>query len=65
MTIKDIKETVANIEATKDDDECAHVLEDGLYLEFIMYIASKDNEDGLKARECLKANCIDFSRWYS
>ena len=66
MTIDEIRKLVADIATVADDDEAAHVLEDALYLRFIRYVCEAGCErDARLAKEVLKAERIDFARYYS
>lgn len=64
MTVEQIKERVANIEACRWDFEVAHSSEDELMLEFIRYVAIKGSPTLREmAQEVLKAQAIDFPRY--
>ena len=64
MDIEHIKSRVANIERLKDDDECAHVLEDNLMQDFIRHVASSGHSElAAMANEVLKTEDIEFGRY--
>lgn len=74
MDIKIIKDRVAEIgvpgKEEEGDNECRHIMEDELYIDFIEYIAKTDNLPNisqlkLMAQEVLKAKDIHFTRWYA
>jgi len=66
MNLKEIERRVVDIYSGKEDDEYAHVQEDELHLDFIKYIAKTGTKEQRKmAREILKADDFDFSRWYA
>jgi len=66
MTLKEAKKKIAEIESRKDDDESAHILEDGLYEEFILHVAEcGDRSLKMMAKAVLKTKDIDFARWCS
>ncbi|NQU86725.1 MAG: hypothetical protein HQ541_13285 [Mariniphaga sp.] len=66
MNLKEIKAMVANIDSAKDDDEMAHCAEDDLREDFIKHISKTGTKEQRKmAREILKTNDIDFSRWFA
>ena len=64
MDLKEIKLRVKGIEEIKDDDEAAHSTEDGLYEDFVRYIAETGNEKQKKMAKAVLQTCeIDFARW--
>lgn len=64
MNLNEINEAVAKIEATKNDDEVAHGMEDDLREAFIRHVAETAGGDLAEmARAVLKTNEIDFCRW--
>jgi hypothetical protein len=66
MDLEECKSRVANIRKIAGDDEAAHCSEDGLYFDFIKYVAeSADEELAAMAKEILKTEDIDFARWYA
>ena len=65
LTVEDVKKRLSDIGATKSD-EGAHVLEDRLYEDVLRAIADGQCSDPAGcAREALKSNDFDFSRWYA
>ena len=60
MTLEEIKNRIERIKDVIDDDEVAHIREDGLYFEFIESLAKEGNE---RAKEILKTRDLDFGRW--
>ena len=66
MDIKDVIESVEEIEANSNDPEWAHTLEDKLHASVLEYIASgKCSNPAEFASEALKTRRIAFNRWYS
>ena len=64
MTIEEVQERLAKIEAVSGDDEAAHGLQDGLYVAVLMAIAEGDTDDpAALAAEALKVKDIVFARW--
>ena len=66
LTVEKVKEKVKIIkDASIEDYESAHSLEDKLYIEVLKDI-SKGNPDAPKlAKAALAANKIKFPRWYA
>lgn len=64
ITVESIKSFVEKIKSVKHDDECAHGLEDDMYISILQAIVDDEIEDikGVCA-EALKSQKIDFSRW--
>lgn len=59
-----IKAKVKEISELSGDDEAAHSREDRLHVEFITHIAENwHGELAEMAKEVLKTNAINFSRW--
>jgi hypothetical protein len=65
MTIEEAREAVKGIDEMKGDPEAAHSAEDGLYRNFIQFVASQGGPLGEVATEVLKAACLDYTRWYA
>ena len=66
MNLDEIKKLVFEIENIKLDDENAHFLEDYLKNKFIIFVANSNNTElSNLAKEVLKVNDIEFSRWFS
>jgi len=64
MNLRKIEDRVADIKAAIDDDEMAHCAEDNLRLDFIKHISKTGTKEQRKmAREVLKTEEFDFSRW--
>ena len=63
MTLEEIKRRIERIKEKKHDNEMAHVHEDALREDFIKHIAKRKDKIGGLAREILKTNKINFSRW--
>lgn len=65
MTLEKIKKSIEKIEESSDDPESAHSQEDQLYYDFIKFVSKYDpNHDIAKmAKEVLKTEKIDFTRW--
>ena len=56
---------VGTINDRRGDCECAHVLEDGLYLKLVTFVSMYSTDEDAKAlaKEVLKTQDIDFERW--
>ena len=66
MNLDEIKKLVFEIENKKWDDENAHCLEDYLKNKFIIFDANSNNTElSNLAKEVLKVNDIEFSRWFA
>lgn len=67
MTIEEVKARVAEIEALKDDDAHAHVLQDQLFVDVLRFIGkSAELEECPKlAGAALAVLDIEFCRWFS
>jgi hypothetical protein len=65
MKIKEAKRVVDIIEASKDDDEVAHEMEDDLHCSFLRDIANGIDLEEARAvaEEILKTEEINFCRW--
>lgn len=64
MTVEQVRERVAEIEASVGDDETAHGMEDRLYLDLLRAIAEGRCADPAAcAAEAIKADELDFARW--
>lgn len=65
MILWKVEQMVAEVEKHKDDPEEAHMLEDALYVEVLHAIANGAENAAELAREALKAEEVDFPRWYA
>lgn len=65
MTIDDVQKRVEGIRYEADDDATAHSMEDDLYIDVLEAIASGADSPEKLAAEALKAQEIEFYRWYS
>ena len=64
--LKGVEKRVKNIYAVRNDNEMAHKAEDSLHIDFIKHIAKTGTKEQRKmAREILKVDKMDFSRWCS
>jgi len=64
MTVKDVYKTIGAIEAKREDDETAHILEDALHQAVLRAIADGEcDHPNLVAAAALQTNSISFSRW--
>lgn len=63
MTIRTVKECVAEIQALADDDGMAHAKEDELMTAFITLIANENSKYSKMARLILSTSDIHFHRW--
>jgi len=63
MNLKEIKDAVKYIDAIKGDDEAAHSKEDALYHDFIRELSKRKDRVGAFAKEIIKTEKIQFSRW--
>ncbi|MBA7584561.1 hypothetical protein ES708_26517 [subsurface metagenome] len=64
MTLEEIKEKVAEIERLRYDNAKAHIMEDRLYTVFISYLSKQKSPYQEMAKEVIKADSINFRRWY-
>ena len=64
-SIAQINELVAFLEATSDDDEHAHWLRDQIAIATLRAIADGATNPNELAATALKADEIEFSRWYA
>jgi hypothetical protein len=60
MTIEQVRARIAIIDASSDDAEAAHALEERLWRDVLRYLAGSGNE---LAAEALKTRRIEFARW--
>ena len=66
MNLNDINKAVVEIEASKGNNEQAHIMEDNLREAFIRHVAETAGGDLAEmARAVLKTDVIDFCRWYA
>ena len=66
MTIDDVKKRLQDIRDNSNNDEGSHIREDRLRDDLLRAIADgKCNDPEACAKEALKSNRIDFSRWYA
>lgn len=65
MTLRQVRLRVEDIERkARTDPEAAHVEEDRLYTDLLLWIArGKCEAPATYAREALKAGAIEFPRW--
>lgn len=65
MTVDEITARVADIQASADDYEVAHSLEDKLYLDFLTHVASElqGTTLGDKASLVLQVAEVEFTRY--
>ncbi len=65
--MQDIQKRVAGIaKRAQWDNEMAHVLEDGLYIDFVQHVAANGpTELAAMAKEVLKTRELSFDRWYA
>ena len=64
MDLNDINEAVAKIDAAKEDDARAHVMEIELRAAFIRHVSTSAEETLAEmARAVLKTEEIKFGRW--
>ena len=63
MTPEEARKRVQDIRDASGDDEVAHGMEDGLYVDFVRFIASQEGPHAATAREILKTLDLDFARW--
>ncbi|MGG1419074.1 hypothetical protein ABE220_09385 [Bacillus subtilis] len=65
MTKEDVLEEVERIWKSAGDDEIAHSMEDSLYLNVLMAIATGAENASELAEAALNTQDIDFQRWCS
>ncbi|WP_459198739.1 hypothetical protein [Bacillus subtilis] len=65
MTREDVLNTVERIRKSAGDDEIAHSMEDSLYLNVLMAIATGAENASELAEAALNTQDIDFQRWCS
>ena len=65
VNVENVRDIVAAIAATADDEEMAHVHEDRLYIAVLRHIAKGEDEHAKLAREALRAVDIEYDRWYA
>lgn len=66
LTVDDLRAAIAQIEATCNDDEHAHILEDGLHQAVLEAIALGTCDDPAEcAALALQTRDISFYRWYA
>lgn len=64
MDIAEINKRIAHIKKNSYDDELAHIEEDKLFIDFIKLVANSDNHSlSEMAKEVLKVQAVEFSRW--
>lgn len=63
MTLQDVKNNVLKIYEMKGDDEAAHGEEDRLYEDVLREMVAGNPEAQEMAKEALKTQDINFSRW--
>ncbi len=63
MKLEDIKKSIEEIKTEAGDDEMQHGLEDALYVAFIRFISESKSPYKDMAKEILKTEDLDFSRW--
>ncbi len=65
MDVDEVRERVAEIAKKAGDPEVAHIAEDTLWLAVLQNIAESDCEHAELAREAIKTDDLEFSRWYA
>lgn len=65
MDKAEIEERIAEIERAKGDGERAHGLADSLYLDVLQAIAEGAEDAAKLARSALKAEKIEFAKYYA
>ncbi len=72
FNLEEVKKRIKEIELLEGDDETQHILEDKLYVDFIHYVAEYDVYEVFDfeiikeiAKELLKVDAMQFSRWYA
>lgn len=65
MTIEQVKMVVKQIEGEMGDNEAAHGDEDRLYVAVLEAIADGSPDAQELAKEALKANKLEYDRWYA
>jgi hypothetical protein len=65
MTPDEVRERVAAIRNRAHDPEGAHADEDNLWMDVLTAISGGADNPADLAREAVKSNEIDFTRWYA
>ena len=65
MTLDEVKERVRSVRNAAGDSEAAHLMEDNLYFEVLQHIANGGDNAQELAAEAIKAQDIDYVRWYA
>lgn len=66
MNLEYIKQSLKDLEEIRGDDEIAHSVEDSMYQDFVEFISKGDFDKSElieMAKELLKSQDINFSRW--
>ncbi|MCK5016933.1 MAG: hypothetical protein KAS32_07655 [Candidatus Peribacteraceae bacterium] len=63
MTIKEAKNRIEHLKEIAGDDEAAHIEEDDLRDDFILYVAKRKDRIGKIAKIILTSEEVQFSRW--
>ena len=63
MTEKEIKKRIEDIKNCMDDPESAHIEEDQLIHDFVVYVSRRKDSIGRKARMILEVDKLCFPRW--
>jgi hypothetical protein len=65
VTPEQVCERVAAVAARMDDAEGAHLAEDAIYTDVLRAIADGHADPAALAVEALKAEELDYGRWYA
>lgn len=65
LTVEDVARRLAEIHATRGDDESAHGMEDSLRADVLAAIAAGTPDARTLAAAALRSDQIDFARWYA
>ena len=67
MDLKEVRDTVAllNNHGKPTDNEMAHEMEDDLYIDVLKEVVAGNPEVREMAKEALKTQTFDFTRWYA
>ena len=63
MTLDDIRSRLEEIASLCHDDEVAHIREDALYFDLLMFLAQRDDDVGALCNLALQSGAIGFERW--
>ena len=63
MKVKEAKARIEHLKEISGDDEAAHIEEDDLRDDFIIFVAKRKDRIGKIAKIILTSEDVSFSRW--